>query len=337
MAPQSDEAELLAAWAALAGQSGAAGWSTITIASQHGRFRAAVGHPGNAEALFVGFGQIERPPAAQLPKGRGFVVAALEPGNDPARPYWFVLSREPAGSRELFERMALDVMRTVVSAQHAGERALFQIFLSRIRAWQNFMQRPEDGLLGLEEQIGLVGELVVLEHLLAALADPVATLESWQGPLDGVQDFVLGHGAVEVKATTSAYGFPARISSLEQLDQTVRSPVIVAAVRLSMQAVGLTLPGWIDRLRTILGSGAARPLFENRMLQAGYFDGNRSGYQAAFDHITTRLLELGPEFPGLFRSAVPAAILRATYEIDLDLTPALTVTWDEALHRVGVN
>ena len=335
MAPRSDETELETAWHALASQSAEAGWTTIPLSSPPGRFRAGVMHPGNAEALLVGFGPIPRPPAAQLPKGRGFAVTALEPGTDVDRPHWFVLCREPAGSRELFARMAVDVLRTIGPAADVGESALLQLFLSRIRAWQNFMQRPDDGLLPLESQIGLVGELVALEELLGSLPDAVAVVEAWEGPADGVQDFVLGHGAIEVKATTSATGFPAKISSLEQLDDVVRSPVILAAVRLGPQAPGLTLPGWIDRLRSRLGAGPARPLFENRLLQAGYSDGSRDAYSAAFAHLGTRLIQLDEAFPRLVRSTVPPAILRATYEIDLDQASAQTVTWDEALHAVG--
>lgn len=338
MAPQSDETELVAAWSALARQTAAPGWTTIPVLSGTGRFRAGVRHPGNGEALLVGFGPISPPSAAQLPKGRGFAVTALESGKDPARPYWFVLSREPAGSRELFARMAVDVVRTVSSAPESAEATLFQTFLSRIRAWQNFMQRPEDGLLSLEAQIGLIGELIVLEQLVARLPDPLAAVDAWQGPLDGVQDFVLGHGAVEVKASTSASGFPAKISSLEQLDQMVRQPVVLAAVRLVLQDGGLPLPAWISRLRASLGPGsAALSLFENRLLQAGYLDAAADAYTAAFEHAGTRLLEIGPEFPCLVRSAVPLAILAAKYEIDLDLAASVSLGWDETLCRVGVN
>ena len=337
MAPQSDETELKSAWAAMAAQHGAPGWSSIPIGAGGGRLRAGVRHPGNAEALLVGFGQIQQPQPGQLPRGRGFAVTAIEPGTDADRPHWFVLCREPAGSRELFERMAMDIVRTVSASIGGDERALFQIFLSRIRAWQSFMEKPEDGLLSLESQIGLIGELVTLEQLLGLLPDPVATVEAWRGPLDGVQDFFLGHGSIEVKATASPHGFPAKISSLEQLDQTVRSPVLLAAVRLTVQASGLTLPGWVDRLRSVLETGPARPLFENRLLQARYFDGNRDAYTVAFSHVATRLIELADDFPCLIRSLVHPAVLQAKYEVDLDLTRAVTVAWEEALQRVGVS
>ena len=335
MALQSDEADLVAAWRALAGQRAAPGWSSIPVGPPAGRFRAGVMHPGNAEALLVGFGQIRRPSLAQLPKGRGFAVTALEPGTDAARPYWLVLCREAAGSRELFARMAVDVVRAVSAADEAEEAAVFQLFLSRIRAWQNFMQRPDDGLLDRESQIGLIGELITLEEILNHLPDPVAVVDAWQGPLDGVQDFALGHGAIEVKATTSPTGFPAKISSLEQLDQTVRSPVILAAIRLNTLAAGLTLPGWIDRLRARLGVGPSRAPFENRLLQAGYSDGNQDAYTVAFGSGGAHLMVLDEAFPCLVRSTVPAAILRATYEIDLDQTSAQVIAWDEALRRVG--
>ena len=141
MAPQSDETELKSAWAAMAAQHGAPGWSSIPIGAGGGRLRAGVRHPGNAEALLVGFGQIQQPQPGQLPRGRGFAVTAIEPGTDADRPHWFVLCREPAGSRELFERMAMDIVRTV-SASTASLLSLVEPVASPFWVWLGTGERP---------------------------------------------------------------------------------------------------------------------------------------------------------------------------------------------------
>ena len=335
MAPQNSEQELVAAWAALAGKAGAPGWTTIPVQSQTGRFRAGVRHPGNAEALLVGFRQITTPSVSQMPKGRGFAVAAIDGLADPSRPHWFVLSREQAGGRELFATMAADIVDCLAVRAADDEERLFQFFLSRIRAWQAFMQRPDDGLLTLEEQIGLIGELSILERLADSLGDPVAALDSWQGPLHGIQDFVVGHGAIEVKATISTNGFPARISSLEQLDRSVRSPVVLAAVRLALQAGGRSLPDWVDHLRATLGDGPAGLLLQDRLLHAGYLNSARAAYTTAFSLVETRLHNIDDAFPCLARSAVSPAIVRATYHLDLDLAPATGLSWDQVMNSTG--
>jgi len=337
MAARSSEAELVAAWSALAAQPAEPGWTTVAVAEGAGRFRAGVRHPDNAEALLVGFGQVARPAAAQLPKGRGFLVEGIAGLADPVWRTWFALSREPAGSRDLFAGMADDVIGTLSAAAPGPEATLLQTFLSRIRAWQTFMQRPDEGVLTLEAQIGLIGELVVLERLIELVRDPLPAVQAWEGPMDGTQDFSLGHGAIEVKATVSANGFPAKIASLEQLDQSVRSPVLIAAVRLALQDGALTLAGWIDRSREQIGVGAAAVLFEDRLLHAGYLDASREHYTTPFEHSATRLIGIAPDFPCLARSAVPPAILQAEYRLDLDQTAAPPVDWEDALQLVGLN
>jgi hypothetical protein len=78
-----------------------------------------------------------------------------------------------------------------------------------------------------ESEIGLVGELTLLRVIIDAGVPPVTAIESWVGPFDGVQDFNLGTGSLEVKATLSMTGFPAKIGSLEQLDDFVRQPLFL--------------------------------------------------------------------------------------------------------------
>lgn len=51
---------------------------------------------------------------------------------------------------------------------------------------------------------------------------------------------LLGDGAIEVKATMSSAGFPVKIGSLEQLDDSVASPLFLAAMRFSRGEDGLT-------------------------------------------------------------------------------------------------
>ena len=75
----------------------------------------------------------------------------------------------------------------------------------------------------------------------------INTLDAWQGPLNGLQDFFIGTGAIEVKATIAPQGFPAKISSLDQLDETQRQPLFLAGVRL---ALGLALRANVNETST---------------------------------------------------------------------------------------
>ena len=218
MAPPSDQDELAIAWRALGATEPREGWRTIPLAPALPlRVLAARSFPGNEEAILVGFRNVRVPPAQHLPQGRGFAVERVDPGLGGV---WIALSRQGTASLTLFSLMAQDVIGTLAGAAPGQEEAVLHAFLARIRAWQEFMLKGSDGVLGPDAEVGLLGELLFLGDLLRLPMEPSPVIEAWQGPLDGLQDFVLGTGAVEVKTTLVMGAFPAVVASLEQLDDS---------------------------------------------------------------------------------------------------------------------
>jgi hypothetical protein len=337
MAPLNDAESLRQAWRALAGNGGREGWRTIPIElSAPCRLLAGRHCPGNEEAILVGFRGVKLPPDAHLPQGHGFSVA--KPVGDTLGKLhaWVALSRNPAGSLDLFAMMAADVVRLLDGCGNVGGERLFPLFLSRIRAWQDFMERGRDGVLSQEAEVGLVGEMIVLKALLVAGVSARVALNAWQGPLDGLQDFLIGSGAIEVKTTLSANGFPATVNSLEQLDEALKQPLFVAAVRLTLGDGGRTLPEFASEVGNLLRSEpVACGTFESRLVQAGYLQALADRYVRRFSHFGTAILPVEGDFPRLTRLNVGSAIRRARYEIDLDLAGANDVGLVNALEQLG--
>lgn len=338
MARPSESQELLAAWRALGGGAQSEGWRTIPVATG-GPCRLMAGRhfPGNAEALLVNFPSARLPTADKLPQGQGFSVTKAELDvDDGATGSWVALSRQPAGTLDLFAMMANDIIATVQGST-VGEEALLQLFLARIRAWQDLMGRNGGLVLGAEAEVGLFGELEMLESLLAGGVPGREAVVAWQGPLDGVHDFVFGSGAIEVKSTVSAGGFPATVSSLEQLDDSLVAPLFLCAFRLSIDPAGMTLPSRVARLRERLRDDAtARIEFDSRLVRVGFFDAWAEGYVRRFVKVDDRLLAVNAGFPRLVRANVGTAIRRARYEIDLDLISIPSVSLADGLSALGV-
>ena len=177
------------------------------------------------------------------PKARGFLVSRADFSEDGADRIWIALCRRSAGSLDLFAMMADDVALTLEGLRGADNERLFTTFLARIRAWQDFMRRGGDGVLGPEAEVGLFGELELLRDIILAGLPAIVAVRAWQGPLDGVQDFALGVGAIEVKCTVSPGSFPATVGSLDQLDDSLGSGrFTLPGVRLALTAWGRTLP-----------------------------------------------------------------------------------------------
>ncbi len=338
MAHRSELQELITAWRALAGESTKEGWSTISVATDAPcKVLAGRRFPGNGEALLLGFLSAKLPLNPQLPEGRGFVVMRAELGESGAGRSWLAICRQSSGSLELFALMAEDLVLILSSMGDASEDRLLAVFLSRIRAWQEFMRRGEDSLLGPDAECGLYGELEILKEMIQLGIPPTVATQSWQGPLGANQDFLIATGGMEVKSTVSEIGFLARIASLEQLDYTLVTPLFLVGVRLALDDSGNTLPMQVQLLRHIIAEEEGPlDIFDNLLLRAGYVDSVASQYTRRFLLRDYRVWLLSNDFPLLSRSNVPLAIRRVRYEIDLDLATGTYLSLHDAFCGLGV-
>ena len=329
---------LLAAWRSLSGLKTSEGWLTIPIIF-NGSCRLLAGRrfPGNEEVLLVGFNAICVPSAHHLPQGLGFEVCKALLGQENGAYEWVALCRQSAGSLELFTMMANDIISSLTVNNLTGDERLLHGFLSRIRAWQEFMQRGKEKLLSPEAEIGLFGELKILEGIIAVGLPAIFVVESWEGPLGGMHDFKIGTGAIEVKSTISVSGFKARISSLDQLDNLLVQPLFLAAVRLALNNTGHTLPEIIAVLRDILCNDLeALNIFNSRLIYAGFLDDMSENYTRSFQHVETRILSVTDQFQKLTRGNVGMNIIAARYELELNLVNDGEVPLVDALQQLKI-
>ena len=327
--------EFLLAWKSLAGEVTQDGWRSIPVTPAGScHLMAARRFPGNGESLLAHFPNIEIHAAEKLPEGHGFAIDRVVPHADGK--VWLALTRKESGSIELFVAMVGDVVGVMDTDAASSDERLLTIFLGRVRAWQEFMRKGIQGLEP-ETEIGLIGELSFLACMLDAGIPASLAVESWVGPLDGIQDFEVGTGAVEVKATLSATGFLAMISSLEQLDDSIRQPLFLAGVRLSQSASGRNLPEFAEYVRILLNDNAeALRLFADRLLVAGLFDVHADRYSRQFSIADMRVVAVGEGFPRLTNGTVPDGIRSARYEIDFDRAPGENLGPIGAFKKLGV-
>jgi hypothetical protein len=325
-----DDIEL--AWRSLRDSSDTSGWRSIYIATIGPcSLLAGLSFPDKNEALLASFTSSAIPVAEKLPDGQGFAVSRVEPNGDGLT--WLALTRSVHGSLELFVAMVADVACAMESESSVDEKRLLRVFLGRIRAWQEFMRRGAQAL-NPESEIGLVGELTLLRSIIDAGLPMASAIESWVGPLDGVRDFEIGTGSLEVKATLSATGFPAKIGSLEQLDDSVRQPLFLAGMRLRQTDNGQSLPDLVAEMRDVAaGDAEAMRLLSERLIAAGYFDGHADRYTRRYRLAETRVVEVKDDFPRLTPGSVPLGVTKATYEIDLDKLVGPILPIDDVLKK----
>lgn len=322
------------AWRSLGDSADASGWRSISIAKiGQCSLLAGLSFPDKSEALLASFSTSAIPVAEKLPDGQGFAVCRVEPNGDGLT--WLALTRSAHGSLELFAAMVADVAHAMDAEPSADEKRLLRVFLGRIRAWQEFMRKGAKALSP-ESEIGLMGELTILRTIIDAGLPLASAIESWVGPLDGVRDFEIGTGSLEVKATLSAAGFPAKIGSLEQLDDSVRQPLFLAGVRLRQTDTGHSLPALVAEMRDVTaGEPEAVRLLSERLIAAGYFEAHADRYSRRFTLADTRVIEVKEGFPRLTIGSIPLGVTKATYEIDLDKVAATSLAAADMLKKLG--
>jgi hypothetical protein len=337
MDQQSEPSELVVAWRALSGTERKEGWTSIQLMSiAPCQVRAGRHFPGNEEALLVGFRSLQVPAPDQLPLGRGFSVTRIDPPPDTDNRAWICLARQQSGSIDMFEMMANDVLAALELRPAASEKEALSLFISRVRAWQNFMQR-DSAVLDAAAEIGLIGELVVLNKMLKVGLPATNAIESWQGPLDGLHDFALASGALEVKTTISTADFIVNVDCLEQLDPSLVSPLYLAAVRLVLSPTGFSLPEQIRDARALMSSDTySLEALNVRLIRAGYVDAVAARYTRRFHWAATTVLAVQASFPSLTRGNVPAEIREARYKLDISCLNAIEISFDAALKSLGV-
>lgn len=328
--------EFFLAWSSLFCDDESPGWQAISLPSA-GPVEVQVGRrsPDNAEAVLFCFPTVGLPRSERLPEGKGFLVEKTDLiGHNGLQ---LALTRQPAGSSELFASMACDIVGAIddAAAEGAPESKLLRVFIGRVHAWQQFMSRGS-GPLSPEAELGLAGELYFLAFFLEAGISIGNILKGWVGPDDAPQDFLLGEGAIEVKATMSSSGFPVKIGSLEQLDDAVASPLFLAAVRFARAEGGANLSEMVAEVeRRLTGDPGAIEHFRERLMIAGYTEVHAGQYSRKFEPREKRFFSVTGGFPRLTPGVVPAQVTRALYEINLDHAGAFVCDFEEVLLRLG--
>lgn len=315
MAKLIDEIQLV--WNSIQTAQGTSGWNTVAVLPcQPSRFRAGRNFPDQCEALLVGFRASVISKNEKLPEGFGFHVTHVNFEQDGL--VWLALTRSPKGNLELFLAMVSDVLHAILAAGTGDHSRELRVFLGRIRAWQEFMRKGAVPLSA-ENEVGLVGELTLLEKMLEVGMALDAAIRAWSGPLDGLRDFELGFGAIEVKTTVASSGSVAKISSLEQLDDTNCKPIFLGIVKYALTESGQTLPEKILAIRTLVESDPIMlSEFDDRVLAAGYMSAHSSQYHRRFSLREISMLEVNENFPRLIHGNVKPGVVSARYEINLE-------------------
>lgn len=334
MAQPIDE-QIRRTWRALSSDNSKEGWGMIPIYKQN-KWLLSAGYNISTyeEAIFL---EIRDSCVSFsdniLPVAQGFRVQKLrKDGSNQG----LALIRQTDSDLGLFTKIAADVCNTVIQHDNLSENQLIVLFINRINAWLSFMRKGSE-ILSSEAELGLIGELETLSALMTANIPINYILDAWKGPLDGIKDFELGEGAIETKSTLANSGFIVKIGSLEQLDDSYKSPLFLNGHRFSINATGTTLVERIKLLRERLANFPSElSKLNNLLLSVGYLENLENSYIRKFKTENTYFWLVDESFPRLVPTYIAKDIRKVKYEIDLTSFITKSIYLHEVIEKLGI-
>ena len=232
------------------------------------------------------------PAAADIPDLTGYRRLETRVGTDVSGEWVEFAATGRDILREAYPVLVAVLDRVQMHGDGMGE-AIKQV-LSSYRELLSSLGRLSD-----HQELGLYGELFVLDHLIRSVGEHTA-VGSWRGPTREEHDFGLDDYDLEVKTTLSE-DRSHRISSFTQLQPSPNRSLWLVSVQLTVGGVGgTTLPEQIDNIMNGLSEPALRRLFAERLASLGWDTSHGHLYKRRFaargDILTFRVTN---EFPAI--------------------------------------
>ncbi|SFW22729.1 PD-(D/E)XK motif protein [Ruminococcus flavefaciens] len=197
------------------------------------------------------------------------------------------------------------------------EKGGYNAIVVRFHQWKKMFVSSKKDFLNEAQIMGLIGELLFLRDQLSKRIGLPEALRSWSGQELTHKDFSYGDTWTEVK-TIRRSSLTVHISSLEQLDSEHDGELAVYALeKMSTEYNGITLNKLIVDIRNRFSDSDDRDLFMSKVALQGYEYHNYYD-DFVFELIYSKNFRVNDTFPKLIPGDVPEAILKATYDIDLN-------------------
>lgn len=226
----------------------------------------------------------------------------------------YLLDNELKDIFSLFIQNVLDDIEQTVTEIEA-----IKTTLNVVSKWKKLFNKINFNGLTLEQQKGLIGELLFLNYLLTNENTSVNAVNAWTGTEQEFQskDFTLGSVGIEVKFTTSKQP-RIKVSSERQLDAENLSELFL--VLYSAEAVknnGFSLNSLILQTRQAISTDKERSIFNAKLLLSGYFDEDSEHYGRMYSLNRTFVFNVTSDFPKIVKNQLPLGIYDTLYSIEI--------------------
>jgi hypothetical protein len=284
--------------------------------------------------------KLESSPNTRLPKLKGVEMMVTEADENDAR--MLVLRLADTAHRDVFYQLCADIVASAGTAPTEPEAV--KSMLARTWRWHHLLRGGVDERLRLEEQKGLIGELIVLETLIVPYVAASDAVSSWHGPLGSPKDFELGGVCIEAKARRGAATPYVVVSSEFQLDTSGIEALFLHVAELYQEQAmstaevkqSLTLTDFAARCKLAISSrdeGAIEPF--DALLAAAGFRWEDDYRDTRWTQGRHHIFRVGESFPTITAASCPPGVSNVTYSLALADCEPYRVAEDELLTAIA--
>ena len=235
--------------------------------------------------------------------------------------------------KDIFSLFIQNILEDI--AESVTENEAVTKTLNVISKWKKLFDKINFNGLSIEQQKGLIGELLFINYLLDHRKLSTRILNAWTGPDFEDKDFVFGGIGIEIKLTSSKYP-KIKITNEGQLDtQNLTELFLILYTVEDVKENGFTLNSLISQTQLKLSAKIDElKFFNERLMLLGYFDEDNGHYNKMYSLKKTYSYSVSEEFPKIIKSHLPIGVYNTSYFIELSAVENFTVEMDEITQNI---
>lgn len=208
--------------------------------------------------------------------------------------------------------------------------------LNVVSKWKKLFDKINFNGLSLEQQKGLIGELLFLNYLLSDPKTHAIAVNAWTSAELEFQakDFTLGSVGVEVKFTASKQP-SIKISNERQLDaENLRDLFLILYSTEAVKDNGISLNSIVEQTRQRISTEEERSVFNSKLQMNGYFDEDKEHYGGMYSLKRTFVFDVTSDFPKIVKNQLPLGIYDASYSIEISAVENFIIEIEKILSKI---
>lgn len=245
--------------------------------------------------------------------------------------YIYLLDNE---LKDIFSLFIQNILEDI--EQSVTENEAITTTLNVVSKWKKLFDKINFNGLSLEQQKGLIGELLFLNYLLNDEKTTTNAISAWTSAEQDFQakDFTLGSVGVEIKLT-SANQPRINVSNERQLDAENLSELFL--VLYSTEAVkenGLSLNSLVAQTRQAISTEEELSIFNTKLQLNGYFNEDKEHYNKMFSLKKTFAFAVTSQFPKIVKNQLPLGIYDTSYSIEISAVENFIVELETIFEKI---